>query len=111
MRRRSACSVMRSTAPATAEPRNRSPSSAPADPGGMKGSAAVGDSAQIRETWARLASPRASFGIGELLYPGDWFADLYAKQLALDVIQKVFLGAETNEVSTAFRADSTPNSA
>ncbi|OGF63692.1 MAG: hypothetical protein A2Y62_09465 [Candidatus Fischerbacteria bacterium RBG_13_37_8] len=35
-----------------------------------------------------------SFGVSEVEYRGDWYAELFAKKIALNVVQKIFMGGE-----------------
>ncbi len=59
----------------------------------------------IGKKWWGKPTVFSSFGISELVYPGDWFADFYAKGIALSVIQKTFIGGDIshiNEFTTDF---------
>lgn len=52
----------------------------------------------LQNRWYDKPTVYSSFGIGELIYPGDWFADLFAKEIALNVIQKTFFGGEISGI-------------
>lgn len=52
----------------------------------------------VEKKWFSKPTVYSSFGVGELVYSGDWFADLYAKEIALDVLQKVFIGGDVSQV-------------
>jgi len=49
--------------------------------------------------WYDRPTVFSSFGISEITYTGDWYADLYARQIALNVLQKTFTGGDTSRVS------------
>ncbi|MAF94955.1 MAG: hypothetical protein CMM60_04290 [Rhodospirillaceae bacterium] len=53
----------------------------------------------LGKNWFGKPTVFSSFGISELVYPGDWFADLYAKGIALSVVQKTFLGGDISRVN------------
>jgi len=53
----------------------------------------------VGKRWFGKPTVFSSFGISELVYPGEWFADLYAKGIALSVIQKTFMGGDISSVN------------
>lgn len=66
-----------------------------------KGASDISDNLEallIGQKWFGKPTVYSSFGVGELVYPGDWFADLYAKETALSVVQKVFIGGNGSQV-------------
>lgn len=56
------------------------------------------DYALIVNKWYGKPTVFSSFGVGELVYPGDWYADLYAQEIALQLIQKVFMGGKVEGI-------------
>lgn len=56
------------------------------------------ESALIGKKWYGKPTVFSGFGIGELVYPGEWYADLYANEIALQVIQRVFMGGKVSNV-------------
>ncbi len=53
----------------------------------------------VGKRWFGKPTVFSSFGISELVYPGEWFADLYAKEIALNIIQKTFMGGDFSSVN------------
>ena len=56
------------------------------------------EAASIGKKWYGKPTVFSSFGIGELVYPGEWYANLYAHEIALQVIQKVFMGGKVEGI-------------
>ena len=54
----------------------------------------------VGKRWFGKPTIFSSFGISELVYPGDWYADLYTYKTALDTIQRTFLGGDVSGAST-----------
>ena len=49
--------------------------------------------------WFGKPTSFSSFGISELVFRSDWFIDLYAKGIALNVLQKSFIGGDASGVN------------
>jgi len=62
-----------------------------------KGAADIIDNLELEmgdKPWFGKPKAFSSFGISELVYPGEWYADLYTHKTALDTINRTFLGGE-----------------
>lgn len=67
-----------------------------------KGAGDVLDNLQgllFQSRWFNQPTVYSSFGVSEVIYPGDWYADLFAKKIALTTLQKVFLGCAQNNIT------------
>lgn len=53
----------------------------------------------LSNRWYDKPTVYSSFGIGELVYPGDWYADLFAKEIALSVVWETFTGGDISSIS------------
>jgi hypothetical protein len=67
------------------------------------------EAALIGKKWFGKPTVFSSFGLSELVYPGDWYADLFTKKIALSTIQSAFIGKEELDV-TEFTTDFTRRS-
>jgi hypothetical protein len=54
----------------------------------------------LGKNWFGKPTTFSSFGISELVYPGQWYADLYTNKTALDTISRTFLGGDVSEASS-----------
>jgi hypothetical protein len=67
-----------------------------------KGTSDILDNLQgllFQNRWFNQPTVYSSFGVSEVVYPGDWYADLFAKKIALSTLQKVFLGCVQNNIT------------
>lgn len=66
-----------------------------------KGASDVVDNVEaqmVGKRWFNKPTVYSSFGISELVYPGDWYANLYAHKIALQTLQSTFLGGDLSGV-------------
>lgn len=66
-----------------------------------KGAADILDNLEgllIQYKWFDKPTVFSSFGMSELVYPGAWYADLYARKIALRTLEAVFLGGNVDDV-------------
>jgi hypothetical protein len=54
----------------------------------------------IGKRWFGKLTAFSSFGISELVYPGEWYASLYTHKTALDTISRTFLGGDVTGAPT-----------
>lgn len=54
----------------------------------------------VGKKWFGKRTNFSSFGISELVYPGDWYADLFTHKMALDTIERTFLGGDVAGAAT-----------
>lgn len=52
------------------------------------------ESQLIGKRWFGKPTVFSSFGISELVYPGEWYSDLHARKLAIRTIQNAFQGGD-----------------
>lgn len=48
--------------------------------------------------WYGKPTVFSSFGISELVYPGDWYADLYTKKIAFNTLQVALVGGDVSKM-------------
>lgn len=53
----------------------------------------------VGKKWFGKPTTFSSFGISELVYPGQWYADLYTHKTALDTISRTFLGGDVADAA------------
>lgn len=56
------------------------------------------ESALIEKKWYGKPTVFSAFGVGELVYPGEWYANLYAHEIALQIIHKVLMGGKVEDI-------------
>jgi len=54
--------------------------------------------ATLTKGWYDQPTVFSSFGLSELYYPGDWYAEFYAKQIALNVVRSVLIDGTISSV-------------
>jgi hypothetical protein len=52
----------------------------------------------VSHKWFDKPTVFSSFGMSELVYPGDWYADLYTKKIAFSCLQAALVGGDVTEV-------------
>jgi hypothetical protein len=52
----------------------------------------------VGQNWFGKPTVFSSFGISEIVYPGDWYSNLLAKRIVLNVIQKGMIGGDMSGV-------------
>ncbi|HXH93042.1 MAG TPA: tubulin-like doman-containing protein [Thermoanaerobaculia bacterium] len=52
----------------------------------------------VSHKWFDKPTVFSSFGVSELVYPGDWYAELYAKKIAFGCLNGVLVGGDVSAV-------------
>jgi len=52
----------------------------------------------VSHKWFDKPTVFSSFGVSELVYPGDWYAELYAKKIAFGCLNSVLVGGDVSGV-------------